>query len=118
MPLNGQLIAHGGRFVRQCRTAPIYRLYEISDSEVRKPGLVRSQGPGYAIEVELWDLPLAEFGRFVAGVPSPLGIGTVILESGEPVQGFLCEAALAGDIDISGYGGWRQYLAASAISGQ
>jgi allophanate hydrolase len=115
MPLNGQLIAHGGRFVRQCRTAPIYRLYEISDSEVRKPGLVRSQGPGYAIEVELWDLPLAEFGRFVAGVPCPLGIGTVILESGEPVQGFLCESALAGDIDISGYGGWREYLAASAV---
>jgi allophanate hydrolase len=115
LPLNGQLLAHGGRFVRQCRTAPIYRLYEIADSVPRKPGLVRSLGPGYPIEVELWDLPLTGFGRFVAGVPSPLGTGTVIIESGEPVQGLLCESGLAGEVDISAYGGWRQYLAASPI---
>jgi allophanate hydrolase len=55
-----------------------------------------------------------EFGRFVHSVPPPLSIGTVCLDSGESVQGFLCEAAMAvGAKDISSAGGWRQYLAGS-----
>ena len=33
-----------------------------------------------------------EFGSFVAGIPAPLGIGTVELADGSQVQGFVCEA--------------------------
>ena len=46
---------------------------------------------GAAIEVEVWELPVREFGSFVAGIPAPLGIGTIILADGAAVQGFVCE---------------------------
>ena len=48
----------------------------------------------------------------MAEVPPPLAIGTVRLESGEDVSGFVCEPhSLAGAIDISHHGGWRAFLA-------
>ena len=66
---------------------------------------------GAAIEVEVWELPAHEFGSFVAGIPAPLGIGTLTLADGEAVQGFLCEYyALSDAADITGFGGWRGYL--------
>jgi allophanate hydrolase len=53
------------------------------------------------------------FGRFVAAVPPPMAIGTVRLDDGSTVKGFLCEpAALSGSPDISAFGGWRAYRAA------
>ncbi|MBP2586239.1 sirohydrochlorin ferrochelatase [Streptomyces sp. PvR006] len=41
-PLNGQLLALGGRFVRTTTTAPVYRLYAL-DTTPPKPGLVRAR---------------------------------------------------------------------------
>jgi allophanate hydrolase len=39
-------------------------------------------------------------------------MGTVDLEDGEKVSGFLCEAhATVGARDISEFGGWRRFLA-------
>lgn len=56
--------------------------------------------------------PSTVFGGIVAAIPPPLAIGTVVLEDGEVVKGFLCEAhAVATADDISQYGGWRAYLA-------
>jgi allophanate hydrolase len=52
-----------------------------------------------------------QFGDFVAGIPSPLGIGTIELEDGSTVQGFLCESyATASARDITSFGGWRADL--------
>ncbi|MBW4464252.1 MAG: allophanate hydrolase [Pegethrix bostrychoides GSE-TBD4-15B] len=111
-PLNPQLTNEQGRLVRACRTQPIYRLYALAGGAVPKPGLVRMNGQGYAVELEVWELPAAGFGRFVNNIPSPLGIGTIILEDGEVVKGFLCEPfALEAAPDISQFGGWRAYLA-------
>ena len=42
--------------------------------------------------MEIYDLPTAGFGRLVASVAPPLAIGTVELEDGEAVKGFLCES--------------------------
>jgi len=70
------------------------------------------KGAGAAIEVEVWALSEAAFGRFVAAVPSPLSIGTLELDSGRSVKGFLVEAeAVAGARDISSFGGWRAFMA-------
>jgi allophanate hydrolase len=67
---------------------------------------------GASIALELWDMPVAAYGSFVALIPAPLGIGTIELEDGSSVQGFLCEAlALEGAEDISPLGGWRAYIA-------
>jgi allophanate hydrolase len=111
LPLNPQLLDHGAVFVRRTRTAPVYRLYELSGSAPAKPGLVRVCDGGVSIEVELWQMPIVRFGEFVVKIPAPLGIGTILLETGEQVAGFLCEpVALEGANDISGHGGWRKFL--------
>jgi allophanate hydrolase len=113
-PLNGQLIDLGARLVRTCNTAPRYRLFALPGIVPPKPGLLRSpaDAPGVAIEVEVWEMPLQNFGAFFARITPPLGMGTVELEDGEKVTGFLCEAyATVGARDISGFGGWRKFLA-------
>jgi allophanate hydrolase len=47
-------------------------------------------------------------------VKEPLGIGDVLLEDASVVKGFIGEAyAVAAAPDITHYGGWRAYLAAS-----
>ena len=113
MPLNGELCAAGGRLIERTATAPHYRLYALAGARPPKPGLLRVQkGSGAAIEVEVWALSEAAFGRFVATVPSPLSIGTLELDSGRSVKGFLVEAAaVAGARDISSFGGWRAFMA-------
>ncbi len=112
LPLNHELTARGARLVERTHTAPGYRLYALVGFDPPRPGLVRDAAGG-AIEVEVWRLPLAEVGAFLAGVPAPLAIGTVELAGGGTVKGFLCEAAaLAGARDITTHGGWRAWLAA------
>ncbi len=118
-PLNHQLVGLGARLVETINTAPGYRLFALPDTEPAKPGLVGggpADGPG--IELEIWELPLEGFGALVAGVPAPLCIGTVVLEDGRRVKGFLCEAdAVAGAPDITSYGGWRAYRASLGLAG-
>jgi allophanate hydrolase len=110
LPLNHQLTERSGRLVRACRTAPSYRLFALEGFAPIRPGLVRA-APGHAIELEVWEMPVEQFGGFVDGIPPPLGIGTVELEDGEPVRGFLCESyASAHAKDISELGSWRAYL--------
>ncbi len=111
-PLNHQLTDLGARFIRQCQTDACYRLYALADTQPPKPGMVRVQdGDGVALEVEVWSIPVSGFGAFVDIVPPPLCIGSITLEDGSVVKGFLCEAhVLAGARDISEFGGWRAYL--------
>lgn len=116
LPLNRELTSLGGVFVRAANTLPDYRLYALPNTAPPKPGLLRtSEGTGAAIAVEVWSLDPAGFGAFVAGIPAPLGIGTLRLADGTAVKGFLVEAvAVEGARDISEFGGWRSFLAASA----
>ncbi|MCA8052573.1 allophanate hydrolase [Burkholderia arboris] len=118
-PLNGQLTQRGARFVAATTTAAAYRLYALSDAAsgggVAKPGLVRVPDAGAPIAVEIWEMPVAAYGSFVAGIAAPLGIGTLTLADGARVQGFLCESAALGDaMDITRFGGWRAYRAHAA----
>ncbi|AZO21607.1 MULTISPECIES: allophanate hydrolase [unclassified Mesorhizobium] len=112
MPLNCQLKEAGARFCRATTTTPSYKLYELAGQTTPKPGLIRVAGGGTAIEVEVWRLPAEAFGRFVAAIPPPLGIGTIELDDGTSAKGFLAETAgLSAATDISAYGGWRSFLA-------
>jgi len=105
MPLNHQLTERGAKLVRAAKTAPSYRLYSLGE----KPGLVREE-KGEKIEVEVWEIPARRFGSFVAEIPAPLGIGTVELDDGQKVKGFLCEHyAVQGKEDITRHGGWRAF---------
>lgn len=120
MPLNWQLTDRGARWVRATQTAPDYRLHALADTQPPKPGLVRvAPGEGAAIAVEVWDLPVSQYGSFVADIPQPLGIGTLVLADGSRVQGFLCESeGLRGAQDITHFGGWRAYMSARAAASQ
>jgi allophanate hydrolase len=112
-PLNHQLTELGAALLDRTVTAPDYRLYTLPGGPPDRPGLVRVEAQGAAIEVEVWSLPMAAFGSFVAAIPAPLAIGKLTLADGRQVSGFLCEAhAVVGAQDITGYGGWRAYQAA------
>ena len=112
-PLNHELTSLGAMPVRLCKTAATYRLFALAGTKPPKPGLAMvTDGSGVNIEVEVWELTTANFGHFTARVPPPLAIGTLKLEDGESVKGFVCEGyALAGAEDISAFGGWRNYRA-------
>lgn len=111
-PLNAQLTGLGARLAEGCRTAPAYGLYALPGVP-RRPGMVRrSDGTGVSVEGEIWEMTPEAFGRFVAAIPAPLGIGAVELSDGRTVCGFLCEAcAVEGAPDISAFGGWRAFIA-------
>ena len=115
-PLNHELTELGAVFVSQTRSAADYRLFALAGTVPAKPGLVREPGfAGPGIAVELWKLPVEAFGRFVAKIGAPLGIGRIRLADGSEVASFLCEAhAARGASDITSFGGWRAYLSASA----
>lgn len=111
MPLHWQLTSRDARFVRVARTAPAYRLYAMAGSVPPKPALAHAGEGGGAIEIELFELDLAAFGSFVAEVPAPLAIGTVTLDDGSEVKGFVAEPrAMIGAEDITAYGGWRAFM--------
>jgi allophanate hydrolase len=113
MPLNSQLCALGARLSRTAKTVASYQLFALAGQSLPKPGLVRvADGNGAAIDVEVWRLSADAFGRFVAAIPPPLGIGTIELDDGTSAKGFLVETAgLSQAIDISAYGGWRSFIA-------
>jgi len=114
LPLNHELTRLGARFLRASRTAPSYRLYSLPGGPPKRPGLMRVAA-GESIAIEVWAVPLARFGEFMQGIPQPLGIGTLDLEDGSRVKGFICEAiGTEGAEDVSGFGGWRAFLAAAA----
>jgi allophanate hydrolase len=105
LPLNAQITALGGRFLREASTAPSYRLFALGN----RPGMVRTAN-GATIAGEVWALPTAAIGALLAQVPPPLGFGTVMLDDG-PCLGFLAESeGVANAIDITHLGGWRAWL--------
>jgi allophanate hydrolase len=121
MPLNRELMGMGGLFRGSTETAPDYRLYVLPGTKPAKPGMVRCPDAGARIAGEIWSLPADAFGRFVANIPAPLGIGKIVLDNGRSVSGFLAEAfAIQNAKDITSFGGWRAYMTAhpSAGSGQ
>jgi allophanate hydrolase len=112
MPLHWQLTSREARLVSRVRTAPLYRLYAMAQQDPAKPALVHCGPGGSAIELEVYELGTAAFGSFVAEVPAPLAIGSVTLQDGSIVRGFVAEPrALDGATDITAYGGWRAFLA-------
>lgn len=110
MPLNFQLTSRDAVLVEQTLTDGDYKLYALPGTVPPKPGLAKAVN-GKSIIVELWDMPIARFGEFVAEIPAPLGIGNLKLIDGRSVKGFICEPwALSDALDITNFGGWRAYI--------
>jgi allophanate hydrolase len=115
MPLHWQLTSREARLVAATRTAPAYKLYAMAETTPPKPALIHVGDGGSSIRVEVYELDFEAFGSFTAEVPAPLAIGTVTLEDGTSVKGFVAEPrALNGATDITELGGWRAYIASLA----
>jgi allophanate hydrolase len=111
LPLNHQLSSRGGRFLREDRTADAYRLFALPGAGVRRPGLVRQDGGGTSIAIEIWELTPQALGELIGDVPPPLAIGNVQLADSSWTAGFVCEGYATGAAeDVSDLGGWRAYL--------
>jgi len=111
LPLNPQLTALGACFVEATMTSANYRLYKLNGFTPARPGLIRVLSGGTEIALEVWALPIQNYGTFVSGVPAPLGFGTLTLADGRTVNGFLCEHYATLDAtDISHLKSWREYL--------
>ncbi|WP_227321031.1 allophanate hydrolase [Acidisoma silvae] len=110
-PLNPQLRGLGGRFQRACHTAACYKMVAIP-GRILRPGLIDIGDGGAVIEGEIWSLPSAALGAFLATITSPLGLGTVRLAEGQSSLGFICEGGVstAAAPDVSGFGYWPRYL--------
>ena len=111
MALNGQLTSLGATLQTATRTAPVYRFYALA-GEPKRPGLIRTaEADAHAIEVEVWQMPAASLGAFAELIPSPLCLGTVLLENDDKALGFLCEPiGIEGATEISRLGSWRAYM--------
>jgi allophanate hydrolase len=112
LPLNHQLTDLGAHFEKESATSSGYRLYAVPEKLPPRPGLLRDATSEASVKLELWRMPLENFGAFMLQIASPLCIGTVFLEDGSSVYGFLCESeALKDAEEITAFGGWRGYLA-------
>ena len=109
LELNRNLVDAGASFVRETRTAPVYRLWSIED---RHPAMLRVHKDGAAVAVEVWSVPAAGLAAILLAEPPGLSIGKVSLEDGTETLGVLAEPELCrGMRDITAYGGWRAYIA-------
>jgi gamma-glutamylcyclotransferase (GGCT)/AIG2-like uncharacterized protein YtfP len=109
LELNANLIEAGATFVREARTAPVYRLWSIDD---RHPAMIRVDVGGTAIALEVWSVPPEGLASILLKEPPGLCIGKIRLEDGSETLGVLGEPALCeGQREITTYGGWRAYVA-------
>lgn len=110
LALNWQLRERGATLLEATTTASAYRMYVI-EGGLPRPGLIRDDANGRAIQVEVWQVPESEFGDFVRQIPAPLGIGKVETVDGRWLPGFICEGyAIEASREITELGGWRAYL--------
>ncbi|MCK9374483.1 MAG: allophanate hydrolase [Sulfuricurvum sp.] len=116
LPLNHELTSRGAVLIEKSFTAPLYRFYALESFMPPRPGLVQVNEEGGSIAVELWKIPIEQFGSFFNGVPSPLALGSLTLIDGKIVKGFLCENyAVEGAKEITQLGGWRNYLLGNSL---
>ena len=96
--------------MREALTQPCYRLWTIED---RHPAMLRVRTGGAAIQLEIWRVPLATLGLILLQEPPGLSIGKIALADESEVLGVLGEPYLCeGQVEITQWGGWRQYIAA------
>jgi gamma-glutamylcyclotransferase (GGCT)/AIG2-like uncharacterized protein YtfP len=110
LPLHGNLA--GAEFIGVARTVPRYRLFSVRD--IHPAMLTAPEGNGVAVTGEIYDIDLGHLRHVLEGEPAGLGLGVVDLENGSPCLAILWASSRPPDlaIDISEFGGWREYQAA------
>lgn len=108
--LSSQLTDLGAEFAGERKTSPDYRLIKLPTNPA-KPGLIRVDKYGQQIQLEIWNIPENQLGKFLGMIPKPLGLGRVELEDSTTVLGFICEGYMKekGE-DVSKFKSWRNVL--------
>ena len=107
LSLNKNMLEVQATFIKESKTSPHYRLWSIND---QYPGMMRDEGNGQAIEVEIWELSSEALVTILINEPPGLCIGRVELEGHENVFGVLAEPYIVeGQKEITNFGGWRKY---------
>ena len=113
LELNPNLVAAGATFVREDETDACYRVWSIDD---RHPAMMRTPGEGTRVALEVWRVPAEGVADILLKEPPGLAIGKVVLRDGSIVLGVLGEPFLCeGKREITGYGGWRAYMASKGL---
>ena len=107
----------GVPLIGERRTAPLYRFYSVRDEF---PALYPATDGGGHIAGELYDVPMGPLSALLATEPPELELSIIELDDGE-----LSFAMVLRDTehvrgihkDITSYGGWRAYRAASLSEG-
>lgn len=112
LPLNWQLTDLDAKLVQKTRTKKGYRLFVLENRDPIRPGMIYDSTSDTQIELEVWSMPVENFGKFMKQIASPLAIGTVYLEDESGVYGFVCEADFIKDAkEISDLKSWRNFIA-------
>jgi len=109
LPLHRNL--SGAAFLGMARTAAMYRLYSVRDEH---PAMLAAPADdGARVSGEIYNLTLPHLQHVLAAEPAGLGLGVVDLESGDKCLGILWTATRLPRraVDISAFGGWREYHA-------
>ncbi len=106
----------GAEFLEATSTAPMYRIHSIGDVH---PGMYLVPAGGVSVAGELYRVPDDVWRRVEAGEPPGLYRGPVTLADGRAVPGILYPRELAEGhhLDISHFGGWREYWASRTATG-
>ncbi len=113
MRAHGRLAAAGAVFLRDVRTAPVYRLWSIED---RHPGMIRFATGGASIAAELHAVPRGTVAQVIEEESDGLCVGRVLLHDGTAPLGVLIEPRrIEGMEEITAFGGWRAYVEAQGI---
>lgn len=103
------------RFLGEARTAPIYRLHTVENGW--HPGIYQVETGGIAIPGELYGMTPDQFTHLKDNEPPHMYPETVQLEDGSTAIAFLYPQTLIEQHqwpDISSYGGWVAYKAATS----
>ena len=113
-PLVDELEQRGAFWDGPVTLAARYRMVAL-ETQPPKPGVVRSDD-GAELAAERWLLSEAALGSFLAELPEPMLLGSVLLNDGSSAVGFACDAvAASAGRDITHFGDW---LAARAAAEQ
>ena len=108
LELNKNLLEVGATFVKEATTEPAYRLFSIDDIY---PAMIRVTEAGKEIAVEVWAVPLDGLAKILLQEPPGLCIGKIRLDDETEILGVIGESiCFENGIEITQYGGWRNYI--------
>jgi len=110
--LNKNMHDAGAVFVKEDKTAPVYRLWSVDD---KYPGMLHvnsDDNSGASIALEVWEVDAVGLVSILSKEPPGLTIGNVQLQDGTWILGVLAEPyAVHNKREITSLGGWRGYIA-------